>query len=183
MKFDTLKIIPDQKPELPDWANPALIFSFAFLLIVGIVFLLLNWQTAALNSKKEKLAQQITELESQTSNKTLEEQVFEIADKIDDFSRLIKEHKINSRFFDFLRAICHPRVQFTGFNLDVQQNSTQLSGKTENFQILGEQIKVLVENENISNLEIPDISFDENGKILFQIHFLLKENLLKNAIQ
>lgn len=180
MKFDTLKIIPEQKPELPDWANPALVFSFAFLLVVGIVFLLLNWQAAALSSKKEKLTRQITELESQTGNKTLEGQVFEIANKIDDLSRLIKEHKINSRFFDFLRATCHPEVQFTGFNLDGRTNSVQLSGKTENFQILGEQIRVLIENENASNLEISNISFDENGKIVFQIRFLLKENLLKN---
>jgi Tfp pilus assembly protein PilN len=171
-----VKIIPKPKPKLPGWIN--FLFWVSVLILVFLIgtFFYLQYQNSLLKEKNNSLQNQINELDVKIK-KELKGEVFKISEKIKDFSQILKEHKIISNFFEFLKSISHPRVQFTSLNLNAKNYEVTLRGITENFQVLGEQLLVFKENENIKNLKVFNISLNKEGKVEFSLSFNLTKKI------
>jgi len=176
VKEDLVKIIPRAKPKAPFYVNLFFWLSVILLLaLVGLYFFLDN-QIPSLEKKIKKLE---TELKPSESQKTLEEEMFFLSKRINDFPQLLAKHKFTSNLFDFLKEFCHPQVQFTSLEIDTQESKVILSGITESFYTLGEQILVLQEKEEIKGLRLSRVSLDREGKVNFDLAFTFSENLIK----
>jgi hypothetical protein len=87
--------------------------------------------------------------------------------KIESFSYILSSHVYVSQVFPFIEKLTHPKVFFTSFEEDSQENKIVLSGITEDFQTLGQQLEIFKTAENIEEVELSEISFDEDGKVSF----------------
>jgi hypothetical protein len=177
-KETLVKIIPKPKPEIPSSLKFLFWFSLVLLIALGGVFFYFQKQISALNEKKNTLENQMTTVGTPTQ-KALEKEIFNTAEKIKDFSKISKEHKIVSKFFEFLESYCHPKVQFTSLNLDTKNYIANLTGNTENFQTLGEQILIFKGNENVKGLKISNVSLGEDGKVKFNLTFNFSPTLIE----
>jgi hypothetical protein len=100
---------------------------------------------------------------------TLEKNITNYGDKIDTFSVLISNHKLGSQFFSFLKRITHPNVFYQGIDLDIKNNKVTLSGQTESFRTLGQQMSVLGNEEMVSDAQLSDININKEGRIEFSV--------------
>jgi Tfp pilus assembly protein PilN len=174
---DLVKIIPKPKPKTPFFVN--LIFWLSIILLIGSIALLLSFESkvSKLENQKEALEKELGS--AQTEVKTLEKELREVALKIEDFSKILKEHKHLSEFFNLLKKSTHRKVQFTGLELDTRTLSADLTGKTENFQTLGEQLLILNNREEIKNLEVSNITLSREGTVEFELSFNFSDKLIK----
>jgi len=175
-KEDLVKIIPKPKPKIPAYLN-FLFWFFLILLIVlvGFYFFLEN-RISSFEQKREELEKEIAPSQNQ---RELEEKITSFSKKMSDFPKLLENHKITSNLFNFLKAICHPKVQFTSLRLDVGECQISLFGKTESFHTLGEQILILQKEKDIKGLEISNISFGQEGKVNFGLTFTFSKELIE----
>jgi len=176
-KESLVKIIPRPKEKPSRLVN--FLFSFSLILILGLLggYLFLGIQTSSLQDKKQELQREIEKIISEREE--LKEDILRSQDKIEDFKEVFQNHKFASRFFDFLESSCHAKVQFTSLNLGAESSVANLTGKTENFKTLGEQLLVFKGDKNIKGLEVSNISLDQDGKVRFNLTFNFASSLLK----
>jgi len=133
-------------------------------------------QISSYEQKREALGKEIAPSQSQIE---LEEKIASLSKKMSDFPELLENHKITSNLFNFLKAICHPKVQFTFLRFDTKECQISLSGKTESFHTLGEQILILQGEKDIKGLQISNISLGEEGKVNFGLTFTFSKELIE----
>ena len=167
-----VKIIPKPKPKTPVLVKVLFWLSLILLMSCVAAFFFLQNKNTSLKEEKLVLQKQITE-EDSGEQKTLENEILGISQKIKDFSELFQEHRITSKLFDLLKSSCHKRVRFTSLNLQSQSQQITLAGETDNFQTLGEQFLIFRQNENTRDLKVLNISLDKEGKVNFNITFFL----------
>jgi hypothetical protein len=170
-----IQIIPKSEEKQPFWLN--FLFYFSLLLVVLAVssyFLL-----GHLKNKAEKRYDDLVLQLSQTATgeeKSLEKQIFETKKKVDNFSLLLNNHKYASQAFPLIEKLTHPDVFFSSFQMNVSTGEVMLTGVTENFQTLAQQIAALKGEKDISSLELSGLS-SENGKISFTLNFILSQEV------
>lgn len=177
-KTSLVKIIPKPKPEIPGWVNSLFWVALVLLVSTIILFLFFQGKASSLEGQRDSIKNQISEVETQ-AGEIGEQDIIVLAEKVKYFFGLLGEHKFSSQFFDFLRVACHPYVQFSSLDLSTKDYKIRLSGKTESFQTLGEQLLSLKENENIQDLKVSNISLDQEGRVTFQLTFTLAETVFK----
>lgn len=181
-KTSLVKIIPKPKPKVPGWVSSLLWVALVLLVFIMILFFSFQGEVSSLEERKEDIRGQISEAEAQ-AREVGEQEIIILAEKIKHFFRLLGEHKFTSQFFEFLRVVCHPRVQFSSLDLYIEDYRIALSGKTESFQTLGEQLLSLQTNENIQELKVSNISLDQEGRVLFRLNLFLTETVLKRLVR
>ncbi len=102
---------------------------------------------------------------------SLKEKVENYEKKIKDFTPLLKKHILASNFLKFLEEKTHPQVFFTEINLDLEKSMVDLSGQTDNFFILGQQLLILEQEPLISELKLDQLAIGKEGKIDFVLNF------------
>jgi len=180
MEPEGLKIIPEQKPEAPKWVNYAL-FVFVFLcLALGTFSLVLRSQTGSLEAEKTSLVSQIQALDLNPENISSEKELKKVSKKLKDFTDIYENQNLSSKFFAFLREICHPKVYFRSMDLNLNNFSVILAGQTESFQFLGEQLLVLNQREDVKGVEVSGVSLEKQGTVSFILNFEFEEQILRN---
>ena len=174
-----VEIIPKPAAELPVWQKIIFYFSILFLLVSLLIFFLLNSfhqkATLELQGLEETLAQEKTQEED-----SLEKEVFGYQKKIEDFSKLSKSHLYPSKFFDFFQSLCLPQVWFSKVLLNLKDFTLSISGETESFSILGQQILIFQqEEENIKKADLSEVSIGKEGKVNFILNLSLNPEILK----
>jgi len=99
--------------------------------------------------------------------KKKEEELSPVGKKIDDFGELLQKHKTPLNIFNFLEKICLPTVWFSDFNLTSENGEVTVSGYTDSFVTLEQQILVLKQDLLVKNLNISGVSIGEEGKVNF----------------
>jgi len=167
-----VKIIPRPKPKVPVWLN--LLLWLSVIILVGVIFSLfyLQNQISSLKEKEKSLEVQIAQFGTK-EQKDLEAEIESISSKIKDFADLLRGHKITSEFFELLKSSCHPKVQFTSLDLDAENNRINLTGRAEDFQVLGEQVLIFGESKDIEDIKVSNISLSKEGKVEFKLSFAL----------
>ncbi|MEK9153491.1 MAG: hypothetical protein AAB723_02740, partial [Patescibacteria group bacterium] len=115
-------------------------------------------------------------------NATLSQRMTLVSRRLNDFSQLLKNHRLNSGIFVFLSAICHPQAQFTGLSIDEKGSRLTLGMKTENFKTLGEQLLILKSNPQITDVSFSGLSIDREGKIICSLSFDIDPKIITPSL-
>ncbi len=101
--------------------------------------------------------------------KIKEKEVLETQGQIKDFSKLLANHRFISSFFTNFEEWCHNRVWFSNINLSINDFTVDLSGETDNFQTLGQQMIVLKNHELVEGVSLSNIQMNLDGRIDFNL--------------
>lgn len=172
-----IEIIPKPAQKLPLWQNILFYISIALLIASISSYFVLDhfFKKAEINFKS---------LEETLSKKTPAERVLEARvsshrKKINNFSQLINQHLYSSKFFDFFQGLSHPKIWFSEFNLNPQDNRLVVSGQAESFLVVGQQILILKQENLIQDVDLSKLSIGETGKVDFTINLSLNPNIFK----
>jgi len=173
-----VEIIPRPVENTPLWQSLILYFSIA-LVIASVLsyFYLDNIQkksSAVLENMEQTLAKEITPEEKVTRGDVLNYQA-----KIKDFGILLNNHEMDSKFFNLLDASSHPKVQITELNLDLAKHQAVVTGLTDSFQTLGQQLIIFRNEKKFIGVSLPDILIGEAGKVKFSFLLDLSPDLFK----
>lgn len=171
IKFESLNIIPRPKEIIPKWVNFAIGGSFAIALIMVWLFAFYYYGALSWDSKSKAKESDYLMLNTK-ENKEVEEKVSEISKKLESFSLAFASRKSSYNFFDFIRNICHPNVSFSNLSLIVKTGNISLTGQADSYQSLSEQVIILKDLKNISNLLISDVSLNKEGSVSFKVSFI-----------
>lgn len=166
-------IIPKEERSNSSENLKSLLYLAVFLLLLSLAayFLLTNslkkteGEAAILDSKLEEMMS--------PEKITLEKEILNSRNKIEDFSQLLKLHLKTSKVFGILEETTHPQVWFTDFNLNPRKGELIISGETDSFETLGQQILILKEESTISEVNLQKVSINEEGKINFGLLLLI----------
>jgi len=171
-----IQIIPKEAAKLPLWQNILFYLSIALLLafISGYSFLI--YQTKKLDLALKDLETTLAK-ETTPQQISLEKEILDYKKKIEDFAPLITAHRLSSKFFGFFEKITHPKVFFSDLKIDIMGNKAGLSGQTESFQTLGQQILIFQKEELIKNVQLSKVQIGKEGKIEFSLEIFLDPKL------
>ncbi len=174
-----VEIIPRPISKTPLWQNILLYFSIALLLGSILVFFFLNYSQQKAKTDLDNVKKLIIEQEAASGIGSLEREILSYQKKIEDFSNLFGSHQLSSNVFPFIESLTHPQVVWTDFNSDTEASIILLSGQTQNFQTLGQQISILKEEALIKRFDLSDIKLGKEGKVDFKIKLSLDPEILK----
>lgn len=170
-----IKIIPKQKGAGPGTkANIFLTLVGLVFVICLIVFVVLYFQLKGFETKNKELDNSIAKVENK-ENVALKNKLKGLSTKIDDFAKLLQEHKYYSQVFSFLRGACHPKVQLTSLTFEGKNNSFRMDGITDDFKTLGEQLLILRQKPAVLVIRLDNVGFDTNRKINFGLSLTLSD--------
>lgn len=172
-----IEIIPKKKRKVK-LINYALYLSGALLLISLGSYAFLYYSIESKNQKLSGLEHQLQQKWGD-QERTLEAKIKSRRDQIDRFSQLLNSHRSSTKLFELLETSSHPKLMFSSFNLDADLNQVTVSGKTESFKTLGEQLLILKQQNKVRNLTISKVSITEGGKIGFKLVLKLKPELFQ----
>ncbi|MCX6789831.1 MAG: hypothetical protein NTZ42_04485 [Candidatus Gribaldobacteria bacterium] len=180
MKAPVFSIIPKAKETEPTWVVVAFWSLLSLLILIFAPIFIFQRQTTILAQKKVVIE---TETEQTIKNNAeLSKRMALVSRRLNDFSQLLKSHRLNSGVFVFLSAICHPRVQFTGLSIDENGTRLTLGMKTENFKTLGEQLLILKSNPQVSDVSFSGLSVDKDGKIICSLNFNIDPKIITPSL-
>lgn len=173
-----VEIIPKPTQKLPAWQNILFYLSIVVLLAVVLTFFILNRSfkrtEVSLKNLEETLSREKTPAEVNLEKETIVWQK-----KIKDFSQILEQHLYPSKAFDFLGEISHPKAWFKQFNLDLKESKIVVSGETESFTTLGQQLLILEGKPLIKNFTLSSLSIGKKGKVDFTLNISLDAQAFK----
>jgi len=173
-----VEIIPRPTEKEPSWRKILFYFSiFLFLAVIISYFVLNSLQNKAavtIKNLDEELAK--TKTAEFTS---LEKQILNYQRKIKDFATLLSQHIFNTKFFQFLESITHPKVFFSQINLNSNELKVSLSGQADSFIVIGQQIMILEKEPLIESFSVPQMLIGKEGKIDFSLEMTLSPKVFK----
>ena len=171
-------IIPKTLKKTPQWQNFAFYISCALLAVVILGYAALFYFEAkafgVLQDLEEKIAQVATKEEKVTEAKVLSAQK-----KISDFSKLLKNHQKSSNFFTFLEENCHPKVWLTEVALNPEKAEALVSGKTADFETLGQQLFIFQQHELIQSVDLTNLLIGKKGETEFSFYLYLNPKIFQ----
>lgn len=113
-----------------------------------------------------------------------EKTVLDQQKKINDFTKLIQNHKISSNVFTFLEANTLPGVVFSSLNMSQITNELRLSGEADSMATLGKQFTIF-ENATkyIQNISVLNSQTAASGKTGFVLNISLEPSIFTYANQ
>jgi hypothetical protein len=129
-----------------------------------------------MSSKLSKIEES---LKKTTEEQKLEQRLLNYQKKVRDFGVLLDYHLPPRNIFDFLEKITHPKVWFSSFSFNLEENKVSLSGQTDTFITLGQQIIILRNQDFIKDIDLSDISIDKDGKVGFNLQVSFNKEIFK----
>tara|TARA_Y100000310_G_C20321713_1_gene641034 strand:+ start:202 stop:723 length:522 start_codon:yes stop_codon:yes gene_type:complete len=131
----------------------------------------------------EKMREDIKSKEQQliktTSEKELESKLSLYEAKINSFGQLFNDHKKPINVFLFLEDVTHPDVYFTDFDFDSSTGAMTLTGKSETFTALEQQLIILKQSELLNKINLSEIAMAEEGGVDFGLQLSFNSQVLK----
>jgi hypothetical protein len=173
-----MEIIPKEKSSKLSFFNTLFYFALFFLLFSIIGFFLLNHFLGQVQNR-------LTELEAALVKKVapeklaLKQEVLNYQEKIDNFSILITQRLESLKFFTAFEKIVHPQVWFSEFSLNSKGGIVVLSGQSQSFEALEQQLSVIKDTEWIKDFKLETVSITEEKKIDFSLIIFFDPKILK----
>jgi len=171
-----VEIIPKPAEKAPFWQE--VLFYFSTFLLVGVIigyFLL-----GLLEKKSENYLQNLEEQifkEKTLEIIALEKEVLAYQRKIKDFAEILDQHKLSSKFFEFLERKTYPKISLSKLNLNPQTLEVTLSGLANNFSSLGYQLQILEKEALVKKINLSKISIAKTGEIEFTLELNLDQKI------
>lgn len=173
------ELIPKEKLKTPSLINSLFYLSLILLIILGACYFGMRIKISSFKFQIEETKVNVAKIKTEGDKET-EKQVLGYQKKINDFSELFHEHKITSSFLEFLGDSTHPKVSFSGLDLDTRTAEAVLEGETEDFKTLGEQILYLKGNKLVKGLDLSNLALGKEGEVIFTINLSLDPKIFKN---
>ena len=174
-----VEIIPKPTPKLPfKWLN--ILFYFSLILVLFSIF-----SFFLIDHFQRKAFQTLEDLESTLAREktpeevALEKEIFGYQKKINDFSILLESYQPPLNFFPVLEKNSHPKVQFTDFSLNPKNLQAILSGKTESFQTLDQQLSIFKKENLIKDVNLSKLFIGKEGEVEFTLNLSLSPAIFK----
>lgn len=159
-------IIPKPIKKTSRWHDLAFPISLGLLIAVVLGYFLLWYLESKTKNNLQVLQEQITKIGTQEEKDT-ERQVLLDKKTIDDFSKLLANHKTASDFFKFLEENCHPKIWVTKLELNPQTAQASLSGTTLNFQTLEQQMTIFENHDLVKKIDLSSLAIGKKGEVEF----------------
>ena len=167
-----VEIIPRPVEQVDRWQK-ILLYLLIFVVVVLIItyFILVNLVE---NSQiySEELEIRITEGRTQERVELEEENIY-YKNKIEDIMPFLNAHILSSKFFDFLSTKTHPRIFFSKISLTAKEARIALSGSSDSFSTLNQQLKALNEELLVEDMVLTSVSINKAGGIDFVLEIFL----------
>jgi len=174
MDFNLANKIKDKESS---WIDFALYFAFAFLLVVIISSLALEFKVYMQKQKVSDMDKVISAYDTD-DNKKAEKEVLDYKKKIGDFNSIIVDRKISSNVFSFIESNTLPKVWFLNFDMSESKNNIKLSGETDNMVIFSRQLGVFENSDRyVKSVNILSSEVQSNGKVRFILDIYLDPNI------
>jgi hypothetical protein len=173
-----MEIIPKKVIQIPRWLNYLFYISLIVLFLVIIGVFVVNNYISNSQVKLKELESLLVQIRT-PENISLESEVRNYERKIKDFAPLLEAHLETSNVFKFLQEDCHPKAWFQQFSLDSKQNKVNVSGKTQSFETLGQQILIFKNDELVQDVKLEQVSLGKEGKIDFNLSISLNPQIFK----
>lgn len=161
-----IEITPKKKIKIPIWST--ILFGIAgVLLIISIVsYFYFEKSSKEMTKALEKTPQEAF-LEEEIEKKEKELGLYR--EKINTFGILLSRHQNTKNIFDFLEKTCLPNVWFSESEFDYLEGVVIVSGHTDNFVTLGQQILILKAEPLLKNVDLSEIFLAEEGGVDFSL--------------
>jgi hypothetical protein len=179
--------VAPQKEEKPLWQTLLFYFSFTLLILSLVSFLVLKYYFVPDFTKKitdidAQIARQSQSVENGKTIGSMEAEVKAAETKIEDFKTIYQENLKASKFFREFESSVHPKVYFTSLSLTLKPDEPHavLSGQTESFQSLIQQIEIFQNKTNfIKNFDVSNVGMAEEGGVGFSFTLNLQPSIFK----
>lgn len=157
-----IEISPRTKIKLTVWTTVAGVVLAILLLgfLVSYFYFLFNIKKIDQQIQEKTLT--VAPLEKAIKEK--EKELVPLSQKIKDFDKLLTERKNILNIFAFLERVCLPKVWFSEFEFDVEKREVVISGKTDNFATLDQQVSILKQEPLLGNFNISEVSISKEAK-------------------
>jgi hypothetical protein len=167
-----IQLIPKQQERVSFFKDILLYFSLILLVAAAASCFVLNNFQQKLENDISILDKELAAAEA-SPEAALEKVVLNYEKKISDFSGLLNGYHYSSQVFLFIEKLTHPKVVFSDFEAQNYENSIQLSGKTDGFLSLGQQLIIFKNEKLIKEVKLSNISLEKGGKVSFSFNLLL----------
>jgi len=175
-----IEIVPKPKVKEIPWLKIALSLFVALLLIALLSYLALFFYQ---NRLSKELALLENQLERTEEEEELERRVLLYQQKIADYGILLAEHQLKYqlplKIFEFLEKNTHPDIWFSEFNLDSENNIVRVSGYTNNFETLSQQMFILQKQETLKSIDLSNVSINREKGIEFEFTLIFDPKIIK----
>ncbi len=173
-----IEFIP--KPTLPPsrWQKAMAYFSIFVLFGALAAYFVLDNTYGEKVFVRDDLINRLEETKTK-EQKELETKILTAQNKIDDFSNIFDLHVRSSRFFPVFEELCHPKIKFSDFGLNLDQFQASVGGEADTFQSLSQQLLIFREAEQITDVNLTEVSLGEKGKINFKFTLSFKPEIFK----
>lgn len=169
-------------PKKTEAKLPAVNILFYLSLILLIIFVLSYFVLGYFQKKSAKTLQNIEDIISQKETseaKALKKKIFGYQEKIEVVASLLTSHQLSRNFFTRLEDLSCPKVFFSNLDLDVGKSQVSLSGQTESFEALGQQLLIFKKGEFIKDVNLTKVSIGKEGEIEFTIELSFDPQIFK----
>lgn len=166
-----IDIIPKEETKQKVVISPFKILYYLVIFLLFATFLSYFIIEISLRKSEQNLAELKTAIFAKETkeSKAIEADVLRSKQQIDIFSSLFTSYKKASKIFNFLKQNCHKQVFFSGIDLDTEKGALNITGKAENFKVLGEQMLIFQMQDFIDNVSLTSLSMEREGGIKFQL--------------
>jgi hypothetical protein len=163
--------------------NLFLILSIIILLISSGAYFYLNSIAVEKRGEADKLSNDLATLAG-SDVKAKEETLKTAGIDISDFKILYENNPRVSGFFNSFPTWTHPKVSYSSFSFDVVTRKVAMSGETNGFQNIMQQIALLNKEKestggDIESYEISNVNLSEAGSVTFNLDIVVKPEVLK----
>lgn len=186
--------VAPKKEERPWWQT--MLFYLSFIVLVLSLLLYLFLEAYFVPQLKKDITGKIDEITKESQNKDgsgeqekkIEEIINEVKaakTEVEDFKNFYYNSKKASTFFPLFEEMVHPKVYFDSFSLTLndKKSEAQLSGETEGFESLIQQIEILqLQKSAINSFEVSNIvKSGEGTKVKFNLLLNLSQSIFEKG--
>jgi Tfp pilus assembly protein PilN len=166
-----IQIIPKERERPALWLS-LLLYLSVFLLVAtaGSYFFLINLQQKT-EREYMSLEQQLSELKN-SKEAVLGQEIADHKKKIDNFFSIFENRLYTSQVLPLIEKLAHPKVFFSILRAGTDGKIT-ISGATENFQTLGQQMAIFQGEKLVKETTLSNSFLNEAGKTEFVFDLLL----------
>ena len=177
-----IQIAPKEKIRISTFTVIGGIVCFFLAAFLASAYFYFDLNTSKMNEKILQKEQQLGPIEKSIEEK--EQELIPIKEKIDSFETLIGRHQTSLDIYGFLEKNSLPKVWFSDFEFSSEEKMVIVSGQTDSFITLEQQVNILKNNQAdfLESLKLRKVEVAEKEGINFEIEFIFKTQVLKPSL-
>jgi hypothetical protein len=173
-----IDLIPKPPKETLPWEKAMTVASFVFLAGAISFLVILGWLSS--NTKREvtRLTQELNK-EKTVEEQKLENEVLGDQKYLAAFAFFIDSKKPLLPVLSLIEKTTHPQVFFSKTDYSAKDNKISLSGKTDNFQVLGQQHILFKNATQIKESNLLQAGIGKTGFVELSFEIFLNPGIFK----